>query len=492
MIQKLLLTLLISSTLYGAGNAPTTTTTTFGNEVSAGKDKHGNPIFNRTVTIKTDNYKVDNFWKKFSFSGSGQDSMDFQSIAKAGTMRISVEATSLCNLYPELDKAGCSGQKPFLINNEAVPATYDTNISLIFNRTQNVSDYNNSSDSVFYPLDVERTDKYYKTDHDGDEKSFFGFFRQLFSLFFGTGSSVSTPSTPTEDIRQRYMANVVSGIDQDHLLEKNITVVNNALNVPVSFIDYSSTTTTAGTCRLGFFTFPDTSLLCNFPFFSQTTPPITVVTDTITEDTESSIIAFAGTYIGDDINDYNTQSTEVVILENQNTGFFSIIKCFFFGCSQQTTTVVRGNNYTFPNDTGITMTLAVTNDGTKVDDFEHFRLQGIRSVVGEDAQCEIKKRTCFMFMCSYVDFTATPTVVRNAASYDGLSAQQWLSWCNNNDDGIYHDLSAFSLPFIGSRYKVLSNSQQTGSSLVLDLKRIKLDTNDTSVTLRYKLMNTTN
>jgi len=489
MIKKTLLLLLIMSSVY----AETETSTSFGNEQSMGTDIHGSPLFNRTVTIKTDDYKVENFWNKLSFSGSGQDEMKFNSISKSGTVRITVESTSLCTLYPELDKNGCSGQKPFLINNEAVPA-YDATVSLIFKKTAILSDYSNTNADAFYPLDVDRNEKFYKSQSD-NTTSFFGFFRKLFSFFFGTGTQAPTGNTQTEDIRQRYMANIVSGIDQDHLLEKNVTVIEPVIstptvNNPVALLDYTVTTTTPGSCRLGFFRFPAGSIFCNFPFFSKNIPQTTVTTDTISEDTESSLIAFAGTFIGENINDYNTRSTAIQVVESNNGGFFGRLKCFFFGCPQQTTTVIKGNDYTFPNDSGITLTMAVTENGSKIDSFEHFRLQGIRSLYGEDAQCRIKKRSCVGFFCSYQEFTATPTIVNGSSSYEDLTAQQWLSWCGNNNDGNYHNLSDFffNLPFFGSDYKVMSNAQQTASSLVLDLKRIRLDTNSTSVTLRYKLM----
>ena len=498
-------------------NAAKTTTETKFELIKEGKDKYGNYYTDKKVTIKTSNYKVENFWSKLSFSGSGKDSMDFTTISKSGTVRMTMEATSLCSLYPELDDTGCSGQKPFLINSSAIPA-YDANVSLIFNRTQSYSDYDKSDASAFYPLDVDRNEKFYKTQVD-DSKSFFGFFRRLFSIFFGTGTASTSPTTPIEDIRQRYMANIVSGIDQDHLLQKNITVVNSTVSTsaspnPVAFIDYSVTSTTPGSCSLGFFKFSSGSIFCNFPFFVSTTPPVTTTADTIMQDTESSIIAFAGTFIGDNIQDYNTKSTEVIITENQNSGFFSRLKCFFFGCSKQQITVVRGNSYSFPNDTGITMTFAVADtNGTKIGDFETFKLLGVRSVVGEAKACKIDKDGSWFSGGDKVVYVTQNEIkvcdesgwIRTGCSapqtsYESNSIQEWLTWCSapGNTQPKYKgwfswgDAYTFDTMFgfpIGSKYSLIEfNDEESKPSLVLDLKRIKLNPNDTSVKVRYQLM----
>jgi len=510
MIKSALLIIALGLTL----NATDTSTLTKFETINEGKDKYGNTYIDQQVTIKTSDYKVENFWNKFSFSGKGKNSMEFTSISQTGTVRTTMEATSLCSLYPELDEKGCSGQKPFLINSASIPA-YDANVSLIFNRTQAYSDYNKGDSSAFYPLDVDRNEKFYKSQPD-DTKSFFGFFRKLFSFFFGTGSAASSPSTPTEDIRQRYMANIVSGIDQDHLLQKNITIINSTISTPTSinpvgFIDYSVTTTTPGSCSLGFFTFSSGSIFCNFPFFVTTTPPVTSVADTIMQDTESSIIAFAGTFVGDKIQDYNTKSTEVVITENQNSGFFSKLKCFFFGCSKQEITVVRGNNYSFPNDTGITMTFAVADgNGTKVGDFETFRLLGIRSMVGEAKACKIDKDGSW-FSGNKVIYVTTNEInecdesgwfrtgcTNEGTSYEGNSITKWLTWCSSpgSVQPKYKSTSFWSgsvsyrfHKYYGSKYSLVEyNDEESKPSLILDLKRIKLDPNDASVKVRYQLM----
>ena len=495
MIKNILLSMLLTVSLFA--ESTTTETIIDQNIVDKGTDKYGNQIYQRDVTIKTSNYKVDNFWKKFSFDGKGQDSTDFQTIAKTGTVQMSVEATSLCSLYPELDDKGCSGQKPFLINDNTVASVpYDTNLSLIFKRTENVGDYKENSSNEFYPLDIERTEKYYKSDKHGDHTSFFGFFFKLFTSFFGQGTS-TTSSAPTEDIRQRYMANVVAGVDQDHLLTKNKTTIKKALNKPVSFIDYSETVTTPASCRLGFFRFSAGSIFCNFPFFSKSIPQTTIKKDTILADTESALISFAGSYVGDKINDYNTKSTEVKIVESDNDGFFGKLKCFLFGCPKRTITAIKGNNYSFPADSGITMTMAVTNGGTKpkIDSFEHFRLLGIRSVYGDAAQCKIGKKDCLFFIfCKKSTFTVTPTSPVTEEN-EKLSPQDWLSWCDRyKNDTSYHSLEDFFGKifsfFKKTTYRWESGSRETESSLILDLKRIKLDRNTPGTKVRYKLMNT--
>ncbi|MBU4209578.1 MAG: hypothetical protein KKD12_07920, partial [Proteobacteria bacterium] len=100
-------------------------------------------------------------------------------------------------------------------------------------------------------------------------------------------------NNPSEDIRQRYIANIVSGIDRNHLLEKDITpLTTNALNTPVSLIDYTENVSSAGSCSLFFFKFPESSSFCNLmgsmPFismFSSTKPATNYTIDTIQADT---------------------------------------------------------------------------------------------------------------------------------------------------------------------------------------------------------------
>lgn len=417
-MKNFLLTILLSSVVYAA---PTTTTTTFGNEQEMSPDKYGNAVYNRNVTIKTDNYKVDNFWKKFSFGGDGQDKMEFQSIAKTGIMKISVEATSLCSLYPDVSEQGCSGQKPFLINKEALsaPTNPDGTITLMFQKDYNGTDilYTDDNDTVFYPLDVDRAEKYYKD--TGSDKSHFSIFGSIFNAFFEGGffssffnkSVVQSDGTAIEeDIRQKYIANIVSGIDQDHRLEKGITPLGtNVINTPVSLIDYTedNSVTASGSCNLFFFRFSETNPMCNImgglPFislFSSTTPSTTTnyTVDTIQADTQNALVTLAGTLAEETVTTY--ENSIVYQKTSSPTSIFSgminMFKCFFFSCPKANDVEEPWESYySFTEENAMNMTIAVVDTSNaqsaanKVDDLQTFKLMGIRNVFGNEHTCQV-------------------------------------------------------------------------------------------------------
>lgn len=407
-IKTLTLSTLLITQLYGAA---TLTHTTLDNaQTLVGKDIHGATIYERQVTIETNNFKVDNFWNKFSNNGTGNGQTSYNAISKTGTVQIGVEATSLCTLYKELDINGCSGQKPFLINDEAVNGVYigDT-ITLLFQKDYNGTNitYNDTNASVFYPLDVQRDEKFYKEE---GEKSFKSFFQKLFDGFFLTSffssffshEVVDKNNNPSEDIRQRYIANIVSGIDQNHLLEKDITpLTTNALNTPVSLIDYSENVSSTGSCNLFFFKFSADSPFCNLmgsmPFismFSSTKPATNYTIDTIQSDTENALVSFAGTYADLNVNTY--QNGTVYQKQSTSTGLISgminMMKCFFFGCPKvNDVQEAMDSYYGFSDADAINLTFAITNNGSLIDDFETFRLMGIHSLTGNEHMCQVKE-----------------------------------------------------------------------------------------------------
>jgi len=526
MKKNLLLVLLLSITIYAND---TTTVTKFYDQKDIGEDKYGNTLYERDVKIDTQNYSIENFWKKFSFSGDIQESMDFDSISKRGTIRISAESTSICTIYNDLDTQGCSGQKPFFINSEAIPSNYNDTVSLIFKNTPVVSDYNASDASSFYPLDIKRNEKYYKTQTSTSHISYPTIFGKIFGNFFGDSSFFSkffnrTVETSTDsnvtDIRQRYIANIISGVDQEHLMTKGSGLSTTELNNPVSLIDYKevSTTASAGSCNMMFLTFPADNIFCttmdSMPFISlfisqSPATASTIVTDTIVSDTETAIISFAGAFVGEDVEDYNTKvqtnfdNNDDV---NKDASLLTKIICAISGCDKQSVVKLYDNHYNFPDDSGITMTFAVVDDnGEEVADFETFRLLGVHSVSTQAEGCLLIKdgffssstisvnpqtvQKCseggFIFMgYSYCDIKADVTDKSSwNDEYKNMKPREWLTWCNSHDDGKYHSVG-------WSDFKVQENAQETKGSLVLDLKRIKLDVMDKSVMLRYKLIST--
>ncbi|QSZ41956.1 hypothetical protein GJV85_07490 [Sulfurimonas aquatica] len=413
MIKQLLLFTILGAVLFAS---TTTTDTTFTPEVLMPNDEFGNAVYQREVKIETKNFKVDSFWGNFSNKGESQDSSSYTNVSKTGKVKISVESTSICTLYSELDEAGCSGQKPFLINNEALSGTgVGDTITLLFQKDYNYSNstilYDNTNPTVFYPLDINRAQKYYKSQVD-NSKSFFGFFTTMFNTFFGDGGFFSSFFThnvvdkddnPVEDIRERYIANIVSGVDQDHMMKTSSSLKTDELNNPVSLIDYTENISSSGSCNLFFFKFPENSTFCNFmggmPFismFSSTRPASNYTVDTIQADTENSLITFASAYSKKDITDYQ----DGIVYEKQTNstglirGMMKMMKCMFFGCAKvNDVKEPMDSYYAYDDNTAVNLTMAVTNDGSAIDGFETFSLRGIHSLSGNDHMCQVEEKT---------------------------------------------------------------------------------------------------
>ena len=541
MIKVALLFLLVNLGL-NAGGTDTTTTTTFQAEVPAGEDEYGNTLYDREVKIDTKNFKVENFWKKFSFDATGENESTFTSLSKTGTVRISVEATSICTQYDELDSRGCSGQKPFLINNTGDIKNLKLNetITLRFQKDYEGSTllYTSDDDTVFYPLDVERNDKYYKD--TGSATSFFSFFGRMFSAFFGDSFfgkffnygvvNESDASEDAVDYRQRYIANIMSGIDQDHLMKKMKTELlyeaNKAThNDRVSLINYSETTTNPGSCRLFMFKMSSENKFCNFmgglPFlsmFSASRPDAVYTTDTIQEDTQNSLIALAGknaeitmTSYKDDV-EYFKQSESLI------GSFFNAIKCIFFGCSSSITEPATDITYGFTDDNAMTLTMGLADSVNPhvIAGFKTFKLMAIHNIASRERQCKVKysagmfgsmfgsKSWEHTFVPSDGDivqatktsgfFSGTVSVDNSDVSIEGNQYDTYLDWCDAVASGSVVDDKVF-FPIgvmFGGGLSVVESAYINSSkkALLLDLKYIKLTPASDSVTLRYKLVST--
>lgn len=411
MINKIILLFILSSAVYAV---ETTTDTSFTAETPSGQDSYGNTLYERSVTIKTNNFKVENFWDNFHESGEGQT--NYVSVSKTGRVRITAEATSICKLYPGLDKEGCSGQKPFLINNEALDGVPIGNtITLLFQKDYELSTdtilYSEPNASVFYPLDIDRTQKYYK--ESTDAKSFFNFFTGMFNTFFSDGgffgsffnfSVQDNTGDDAEDIRQRYIANIVSGVDQDHRMQSAITPLSTTtLNTPVSLIDYTENTSTAGSCNFFFFKLSESSPFCELmgamPFismFSSSTPATTYEIDTIQSDTENALVSLAGTYAEKTATTY--QDGVVYQKQTESTGLISgmmnMMKCMFFGCAEaDNVNEPMDSYYAFTEHEAINLNFAVTDSGNRIDSFQNFKLMGIHSLTGNQRACTVKEST---------------------------------------------------------------------------------------------------
>lgn len=494
-------------------SAATTTDTTFSSESDLGSDSFGNMLFERTVKIDTRNYTVDNFWKGFQDNGQGDKEEKYTSVATTGTVRITVEATSLCTMVTSLDRGGCSGQKPFVINDEVLDgmATGDT-VTLLFQKNYDIDSdtilYENTASDRFYPLDIQRNETYYK--ERASSKSFFGFFKIMFDAFFGSDGFFSSffsfgvvdkDNVAAEDIRQRYIANIVAGVDQDHLMEKGVTALETTkLNDPVSLIDYQENTASSGSCNLFFFKFPEDNFFCQFmsgmpfiSFFASSSPATVYTVDTIEADTENALVTFAGTYAGIDLTQYQNGTTYVQ--QSASTGIIGMMiemmKCFFFGCSSSDEVEEPMDSYyTFTGDTAVNLTFAVTSDGTQIDDFQTFELTGIHSMTGNERSCKVKRNG---FIFGWTE-TFVPGVSKTK---DGKTNEEWLDWCDEQMEEATVDegcsgfgcfFSAFASFFSWDTYEIKAYTNGGKKALLLDLKLTELQPGDGANTLRYKLI----
>jgi len=455
MFKKILILITIALSLV----AQTTTDTKFTNKTTATTDSFGNTVFNQDVTIETNNFKVDNFWIKFQNGGAAQS--NHSTISKSATVEISIETSSLCSIYTDLDKEGCSGQKPFLINDEAIEnKNVGDTISLIFQKDYDMTNdtilYTDNNASLFYPLDIDRDEKFYKSQHD-NSKSFFGIFEKIFNVFFGDNSFfggffnfgvVDNSNQPVEDVRQRYIANIVSGVDQNHLLEKDVTDIEKdasgyKLNTPVSLIDYTEKIVENGGCNLFFFKFSESSPFCNIigglPFitiFSNTTPTTTFEIDTIQTDTENSLITFASSYTGMTVSEYQNasvyqaQSVDDATFYNPISAMSSMMKFFLFGPQDQDEynkiEEPMDTYYKFEDEDAVNLTFAVTNDGDKIDDFQTFKLTGIHSLTGNERMCRVKESNDYD---NWTDYTFKPEGT-SSQTFTDLGAVETETWCS--------------------------------------------------------------
>jgi len=564
MITKIFILILLSLSL----SASTTTDTTFTNKTTTNTDSFGNAVFNQDVTIKTNNFKVDNFWSKFKTNGDAQS--NHSTISKSATVEVSIESSSLCTIYSDLDTAGCSGQKPFLINNEAlIGKGVDDTISLIFQKnydmTNDVILYSDVNASMFYPLDIQRDEKYYKS-QDDNSKSFFGVFGTIFNIFFGDDGFFSSffnfgvtdnNQVAAEDIRQRYIANILSGVDQNHLLEKDVTALETeALNQPVSLIDYTEEIVEEGGCNLFFFKFSEGSTFCNtlggLPFitiFSNTTPTTTFEIDTIQTDTENSLITFASTYTDMTISEYQSgtvyqaQSTDDATFINPISAMTSMIKFFLFGPqTEEESNMIEepmDTYYKFDDENAVNMTLAITNNGDKIDNFQTFKLTGIHSLTGNERMCRVKESNDYD---DWTDYTFKPegTSSQTFTDLDAVETEtwcsrwgedsplsdgwcssfsryevptnldtvqtlktpdEWLSWCDDAmedytptttrtcDYIFFFPVNCRDVidPIFVDGYEIAEYVNTSKRGLILDLKLIDLDINDKANTVRYKI-----
>lgn len=417
---KILLLLAFSSLLLA-----TTTTTTFSNENANGENEYGDKLYTRDVTINTQNYNIEDFFTK---SLENNNSLQLHS---TGRFLITVEANSICTNDDSLDEEGCSGQKPFLMKKSFVDGMEDgETYEVPFAKASQFGSENES----FFALDVDRDMEYFEqTTTSEGRKSFFDRIKELFKDHF-SHDTMSYGDNLTGDenkARDRYIANILSGIQKSKRLTKKIddktsnTPINSTINTPVSLLDYDSLITTKTTgCNIGFVNLSSSSLTCKMingfhmgewmPFFNQT-DDMEVSSSTTMIDTETSLLSAVGELNGVNVfedmkSDMEGRTSFFGEIFKPVTFMFSKMINFFFGSSNQSETVVFSNHYDFTKYPKLlTMTIPLTNDGSQVDDFANFSLVGLDSVYGAEVEYCKFKQDGFLFFDKHYEIEASGT-----------------------------------------------------------------------------------
>ncbi|MDH4944302.1 hypothetical protein [Sulfurimonas sp. C5] len=537
------LMMFVSTTLLA--NA-TDTNVTFTSETYIGDDKYGNNLYEQTVTIKTTDFKVDNFWKKFSWSGTGSNETNFAEIITSGKVRMSVESSYLCK-DAGLDSQGCSGQKPFLVN-KGILNNADMKVDASGNNLASgeyripfdgASNYNSANDDAFYALDVFRDSAYYQDSNGSDATqdkptSFFGTLIKMMSSFFSTSAGTTLTSTDSPEIRNRYIANISFGLQDDYMLEKAISneldtaLTNGATATQATLLDYNSELVGERTeCNILFLTLNSSSFTCkavsffglsNFIPFVNTTTEVKMTPHLVAEDTETTLLSLAGKLDG--VNYLSTKATETVsgrttflseLFKPITFVFSSIFR--FFGSESTTDTEVVSVDFNFTNPMPLTF---IETDGTNVTDFLHFSLLGLESSYGTEVEsCTVRHRkSVFMMMFPTYDehtyandgsvYNLKIVSAMGMTYYRNVPSADLMDWCNRNKDqstsmfsGFFSFFSSFGSSGSGTYdsdfdtgdYSVVSYDEKVHKGLILHLKQEEGFTPEAAgTTSTYKLI----
>jgi len=516
----------------------TETTTTFEDiPTTVQTDKYGNSFYERKATITTKNFKVDNFWSRFSDKADNQSI--YENISRTGTFKITTETTSACTLDTQLAAQGCSGQKPFLLNDEVLLAPMAGTSDEFEVAFVEASGFSPTAVNSFYPLDILRSEAYYKeptvATASSSGKSFFSFFTGAFDFifsktigmgsdFFGKADIADVEYTPrsddAEDRRQRYIANIIAGVEQDHRMTK-ATADSTAtqldaptrLNNPASLLHYAEAkkSTEQEQCQMMFLTMSADGLMCRMmsgfgmdawmPFFNKT-KTTKMQASYIMGDTENALLAMTGKienvpYMNDVGGDDDNKLSFLQEMLKPMVTMMEMMKSMMFGSSKASKVENPVERvYEFAEDEAMTMTFAITNDGTQVDDFANFKLLKLRSVYGDMLDsCRVHYTGMMGFFGGWKE---TFYIGGNKSKFgpDGkMSSDEWVEWCQESTGGrgIFSYLFDWSsgamfnplnwmkgmmdmfLNMMFGTYKILEIENIVAKGLILDLKKVNPD-----------------
>jgi len=543
MIKKAIVAIGFLASMQSISMAATQTTTTFKTPSEVQQDEYGNDYIDREAVISTQNFKVDNFWN--NFKENGDSSSNYTTISRSGLFRITTSATSACTMDNTLDEEGCSGQKPFLINNEVLDNPVDGTSDTYRVAFTNPSDYTNNDYNGFYPLDVLRDAKYYKDNNvntDGGSTTprsgFFGFItgavdslynRVIGVDFFGQKDIADVEYAPrsdaAEDRRQRYIANIMAGVEKEHRMTKNAngasaTAINApTLNSPVSLLNYAEAkkSITEQECKFLGLQLSTKGAMCRvmsgfgmnawMPFFNLT-GTTKIESNFLLADTENALLAMNAKldgvpYLQDVAGNDAAKLTFLQNIIKPMTTMVDMMKGMFFGNDKKEIVADPVQRvYSFNEDEAMTMTFPVTNDGSQIDDFAHFKLLKIRSVYADEVNsCSVKKTPGFISPSKWEDnfYEGGNKEYKspNSRIYrkEVWNSDQWIDWCQQatNKKGMFDYLadwstagfinplnwikgmySAATSMFFGE-FEITSIQNTVHRGLILDLKKVNLD-----------------
>lgn len=421
--MKTIYTLLLLSSLLVA---KTQTNVTFTPEGEKSENEYGETLSNESVTVTTKNFTVDRFWDKFRENTNNQAQSDM-TLSTQVHFELTTQNTFVCTQLG-LDQEGCSGQKPFFVNS----GTFDNHDLRIkadgsgdlpageyripFDEAANFSPANKDA---FYALDVYRDEKYYNeggvpatpTNNPENflEKIFF-FFQDYFTTDFSVIITGDDYLNPIE--RQRYIANIITGLQQSYKIKKGDTIDTTTINGATDSLqptllsyDIIKQTTEEG-CKGWFFQFDPDSATCKvmgffgmdrwMPFYSDVSNESIETSSTLT-DTETSLLSLAGALNG---KNYKHEYIDPGFNEGRDSflkEFFkpmlfmgSGLKRFFLGSSTKELSQTFIAHYDFKNDKKVPLTFVEAAPNGEVEDFRHFLLMGLESAYGtEVTECKV-------------------------------------------------------------------------------------------------------
>jgi len=558
MIKKVMVSIGLLAGLQSISLAATQTTTTFKAPTEVQQDEYGNDYIDREATISTQNFKVDNFWNNFKEDGTAQS--NYATISRSGLFRITTSATSACTIDNTLDEEGCSGQKPFLLNDEVLDnpiAGTDDTYQVVFT---NANDYTNNDYNGFYPLDVLRDAKYYKDNTettDGTQETtktgFFGFITgSIDSLynktigidFFGQKDIADVKYAPrsaeAEDRRQRYIANIMAGVEKEHRMTKNAnsataTPINApTLNTPVSLLNYDEAqkTTTKSECKFLGLELSSEGAMCRvmsgfgmnawMPFFTLT-KTTQIESNFLLADTENALLAMNSKiegvpYFQDVAGDDEEKLSFLQNLIKPMTAMAGFMKGMLFGEDKKDIVADPVESvYSFDEDEAMTLTFPITNDGSQVDDFAHFKLLKIRSVYADNMNsCTVKKKPGMLKPSSWgpTTFYEGGSDSQKSPNYtifnkEYWNSDQWVDWCQEatgqkgmfdylfdwTKGGIFNPfqwMKGFFQSFLNmltGTYEITDFTNTVKRGLILDIKKVNLDPISKRNTREIRILN---